>query len=146
MLHELISNTSSRKNAKRVGRGGKRGKTSGRGTKGQRAHGGHGIRAEVRDFIRKFPKLRGRGISLNKPVTPLSLVVNLSRIETLFNNGETVNPGTLVEKGFLTPHKASKADVKILAHGTLTKKLTFEGCLVSEGAKTKIIAAGGTVA
>lgn len=144
-MNELNS-FSPRKDAKRVGRGGKRGKTSGRGTKGQRAHGSHGIRAEIRDFIRKFPKLRGRGLSLNKPVSPNSLLVNIARLETLFNSGETVNPGTLVEKKILNPHKATRFDVKILAHGTLTKKLAVEGCLVSEGAKAKILAAGGTVA
>ena len=43
----------------RVGRGGKRGKTSGRGTKGQNARAGRKKRPEMRDIIKKLPKLRG---------------------------------------------------------------------------------------
>ena len=46
-----------------VGRGGKRGKTSGRGTKGQNARAGRKKRPEMRDFIKRIPKLRGRGKS-----------------------------------------------------------------------------------
>lgn len=50
-----------RKKSRSVGRGGKRGKTSGRGTKGQNARAGRKKRPEIRDFIKRFPKLRGRG-------------------------------------------------------------------------------------
>lgn len=50
-----------RKRSQSVGRGGKRGKTSGRGTKGQNARAGRKKRPEIRDFIKRFPKLRGRG-------------------------------------------------------------------------------------
>ena len=53
---------------RRVGRGGKRGKTSGRGHKGQRQHGGHGVRPELRDMIKKLPKLRGHGINRSRTV------------------------------------------------------------------------------
>jgi len=51
------------KKGKLVGRGGKRGKTSGRGTKGQNARAGRKKRPELRDFIKRVPKLRGRGKS-----------------------------------------------------------------------------------
>ena len=51
--HELKRRTPNRK-TKKVGRGGLRGKTSGRGHKGQKQHGGHGIRAEIRDQIKKI--------------------------------------------------------------------------------------------
>lgn len=50
-----------RKKSAQVGRGGKRGKTAGRGTKGQNARAGRKKRPEIRDFIKRFPKLRGRG-------------------------------------------------------------------------------------
>ena len=59
-LHELKP-TKARKSVKRIGRGGKRGKTSGRGTKGQKARAGNSMRPEMRDIIKKLPKLRGHG-------------------------------------------------------------------------------------
>jgi large subunit ribosomal protein L15 len=48
-----------------VARGGKRGKTAGRGTKGQKARAGHKIRPEIRDVIKRIPKMRGRGKNSN---------------------------------------------------------------------------------
>lgn len=144
MLHSIKATTTN-KDSKRIGRGGKRGKTSGRGTKGQWAHGGHGVRPEIRDMIKKLPKLRGRGISPNKSIAVPMFIINLSRIEAAYTAGEAVNAQTLVAKGFLSAHKGIKADIKILAHGELTKKLSFEGCLVSTSARVKIEAAGGSV-
>jgi len=61
-FHTLRRNTPNKK-SKTVGRGGKRGKTSGRGTKGQNARAGRKKRPELRDFIKRVPKLRGRGKS-----------------------------------------------------------------------------------
>lgn len=68
-FHNLKKNTSNRK-ARQVGRGGSRGKTSGRGTKGQNARAGRKKRPEIRDAIKKIPKLRGRGISSLKSFKP----------------------------------------------------------------------------
>lgn len=61
-FHNLKSKTK-RKHARQVGRGGTRGKTSGRGTKGQNARAGRKKRPELRDIIKRVPKLRGRGKS-----------------------------------------------------------------------------------
>ena len=61
-FHTLKRKTANKK-AKQVGRGGTRGKTSGRGTKGQNARAGRKKRPELRDFIKRVPKLRGRGRS-----------------------------------------------------------------------------------
>ena len=64
---------------RRVGRGqsSTRGKTSGRGTKGQNARAGRKKRPELRDIIKRVPKLRGRGVSslksLNKKLTGAAL-------------------------------------------------------------------------
>ena len=58
-LHQIKPKTKVRK-PKRVGRGGRHGKTSGRGTKGQNARAGRKKRPELRDIIKKLPKLRGR--------------------------------------------------------------------------------------
>lgn len=68
-LHTLKSRTP-RKSSAQVGRGGKRGKTSGRGTKGQNARAGRKKRPEIRDFIKRFPKLRGRGKNSFKSFQP----------------------------------------------------------------------------
>lgn len=66
-FHSLKRKTPNKKSAA-VGRGGKRGKTSGRGTKGQNARAGRKKRPELRDFIKRIPKLRGRGKNSNKSI------------------------------------------------------------------------------
>lgn len=68
-FHDLKSKTGKKK-SRQVGRGGKRGKTSGRGTKGQNARAGHKKRPEMRDVIKRIPKLRGRGKSSLKSFRP----------------------------------------------------------------------------
>lgn len=68
-FHNLQAKTK-RKYARQVGRGGTRGKTSGRGTKGQNARAGHKKRPELRDIIKRIPKLRGRGKSSLKSFKP----------------------------------------------------------------------------
>ncbi|MCA9352950.1 uL15 family ribosomal protein [Patescibacteria group bacterium] len=144
-MNQLKRKTPNQK-AKRVGRGGLRGKTSGRGHKGQKQHGGHGIRAEIRDQIKKLPKLRGRGKNSNKSIQPNNLVVNVATIEASFNAGDTVSPLTLKEKGLIQGAPARKSSVKILGNGDLSKKVSVEGCLVSKSAAEKISKAGGSVA
>ncbi len=133
-----------RKQSKTVGRGGKRGKTSGRGTKGQRARAGHKIRPEVRDLIKKLPKLRGRGKNSQKSIKPIRMAVNLERLEKLYKDGEVVNVVTLKSKGVLAGARSS-LPIVILGTGEITKKLTIEGCDISETAKAKIISAGGMI-
>ena len=144
-MNQLKRKTPNQK-SKRIGRGGLRGKTSGRGHKGQKQHGGHGIRAEIRDQIKKLPKLRGRGKNSNKSIHPDNLAVNVSVIEANFNAGETVSPMPLKEKGIIGGAAARKASIKILGNGELTKKVNVEGCLVSASAQEKISKAGGKVA
>lgn len=144
-INQLQRKTPNKK-AKRVGRGGLRGKTSGRGHKGQKQHGGHGIRAEIRDQIKKLPKLRGRGKNSNKSIHMDNVAVNVAVIEANFNAGETVSPASLREKGIIGGASARKADVKILGNGDLSKKVMVEGCLVSASAAEKISKAGGSVA
>lgn len=61
-FHTLKPRTKNKK-SRQVGRGGKRGKTSGRGTKGQNARAGRKKRPEMRDIIKRIPKLRGRGVN-----------------------------------------------------------------------------------
>jgi len=144
-LHELKRKTTN-KPQKRVGRGGIRGKTSGRGTKGQKARSGHSIRPDIREKLKKLPKLRGRGISGLISIQVKPCVVNVMSLEKMFTAGDTVTPTTLLERGLVRARKGTTPVVKILGTGELTKKLTFANCIISESAKEKIEKAGGTIA
>lgn len=143
-LNSLKPRTKS-KNKKRVGRGGTRGKTSGRGHKGQKQHGGHGIRPQVRDEIKRLPKLRGRGVNYNKSVKADNVVVNVSAIEKSFEKGSIVSPKTLVKAKLILKKGDSFPTVKILGHGEIKKNVTVVGCKVSATAKELIEKAGGKV-
>jgi large subunit ribosomal protein L15 len=125
-----------------VGRGGKRGKTAGRGTKGQNSRAGRKKRPEMRDFIKRLPKLRGYAFNT---IQDKDAVVNIREIEKAYKAGEIVNPTTLVEKGLVDLFKGNNPVIKILSSGDLTKKITVEACAVSAGAKAKIEKAGGKV-
>ncbi|MBI4088115.1 50S ribosomal protein L15 [Candidatus Kaiserbacteria bacterium] len=134
---------------RRVGRGqsSTRGKQSGRGGKGQTARAGHKIRPALRDIIKKLPKRRGYGKNRGRTVVGTrqdALALTLSRLETLFENGAEVTPKALVEKGVL--HARKRQPVKVVGHGTLTKKLSLKGIGVSKSARTAIEKAGGSIA
>lgn len=146
-LHELKP-TKPKKSAKRIGRGGKRGKTSGRGHKGQKARAGNSTVPQIREIIKKLPKLRGHGVNRAKTFNSgkqSAVPVNLAALEASFENGAAVNPKSLVAAG-VVPAKRKRAPlVKILGMGDLTKKLTVTGCAVSKSAAAKIEKAGGEV-
>lgn len=128
-----------------VGRGGKRGKTSGRGGKGQTARAGHKIYPQLRDVLRRIPKLRGRGKSGLKSFKEAAAPVNLDILEKHFENGEIVSPSTLMERELLLKNSGKVPSVKILGRGVLSKKLTVKECLISKSAKVAIEKAGGIV-
>ncbi|HRH55316.1 MAG TPA: uL15 family ribosomal protein [Candidatus Paceibacterota bacterium] len=132
----------------RVGRGGKRGKTSGRGTKGQNARAGHKKRPEMRDILKKLPKLRGHGKNRARTVRAKRREyepVNLATLEAAFSAGDAITPETLYKKGLISAKGGRIAYVKILGAGSLTKALKVTDCDVSVVAKTAIEAAGGSV-
>jgi len=143
-IHQVKRNTKN-KVSRAVGRGGKRGKTSGRGMKGQKSRAGHSIRPEIRDMIKKVPKLRGHRADHHSSIQVKNRPVNLSIIETKFNEGDEINSDILIEKGIVRRTKGKTPKVKILGHGDLTKRVVISGCLVSESAKTKIEKVGGTI-
>jgi large subunit ribosomal protein L15 len=143
-LNNLIPKTP-RKKTMIVGRGGKRGKTSGRGGKGQTARAGNKRRPEVRDFIKRIPKLRGRGKNALTSIVEKPFVINLDVIEALYNAGEIVSPQSLSEKKAVQTFNGKLPVVKILGEGELAKKLSFEGLKISGSAKAKIEKAGGTI-
>ena len=146
-LHEIKPATK-RRSVKRIARGGKRGKTSGRGGKGQTARAGNSTRPEMREIIKKIPKLRGFGKNRAKTVNNeivAPAVVNVSQLEAAFENGAAVNPKALVAAGVISARRKTAPKVKILGDGELSKKFTVTGCMVSVSAKTKIEKAGGSV-
>ena len=146
-LHELKP-TSARATKKRIGRGGKRGKTSGKGHKGQKARAGNSTRPEIREHIKKLPKLRGHGVNRAKTVNSgrvRPVVINVAALEGALEAGATVTPKTLVAAGVIATVRRKAPAVKILGNGELTKKFSIENCEVSASAKTKIEAAGGTI-
>jgi large subunit ribosomal protein L15 len=142
-LHEL-SPSNPKKARKRIGRGhgSGQGKTAGKGHNGQKSRRGatipFGFEGGQMPLIRRVPK---RGFS-NCPFKKEFTVVNLSRLDAKFNDGDNVTPETLMEKGIV---KKLNDGIKILANGELTKKLNVSAHKVSEGAKAKIEAAGGQV-
>jgi large subunit ribosomal protein L15 len=146
-LNLISPRTKSRKPAP-VGRGGKRGKTSGRGGKGQTARAGHHIRPEVRDFIKKFPKLRGQGKNRSRTVRTnrtFAAAVNLSALDAAYKAGETVSPASLLARGLVRRSKGRAPAVKILGTGSLTKALVVTGCTISAAGRAALVALGGTI-
>ncbi len=143
-IHQL-KRTHPNKKSIQVGRGGSRGKTSGKGTKGQNARSGNSGRPEIRDMIKKIPKLRGRGKNVNKAFGRIARAVSLDTLEKNFNAGETVSPLTLFKKGMLNKTDGKLTLVKILSTGKITKKLIVKNCLLSKTAKDAIEKAGGKV-
>ncbi len=135
------------KKHKSVGRGGPKGKNAGRGNKGQKSRAGHRMRPEVRDIIKKIPKLRGHGKNRARTVVAriYNPVINVAVIEKHFANGDTVNIAALVAKKLVSHTQARQNGVKILGDGALTKKVTIVGCTLSKSAREKIEKAGGTV-
>ncbi|MEK7181587.1 MAG: 50S ribosomal protein L15 [Patescibacteria group bacterium] len=131
-IHELT--LAPRKGKKRIGRGGKRGTTAGRGTKGQKARSGAAVdplfEGGRSTFIERLKKLRGV-----KSIHAKKHTVTLSRIDEAYQEGDSVTVQSLVEKK-LVSKKALKEGVKIVATGTLSKKLSLaEGISASEKAK-----------
>lgn len=140
-LDELKPAQKNRK-ATRVGRGvgSGLGKTSGRGHKGQKARSGGGVRRGFEGgqtpLYRRLPK---RGFS-NAKFTTRYATINLDDLNKYFKDGDVVTPEVLKEKGIL---KNQLAGVKVLANGTLEKKLTVKANRFSSVAVSKIEAAGG---
>ncbi len=140
-IHQLKPKTT-RYKYPRVGRGGKRGKTAGKGTKGQKARAGRKMRPELRDIIKKFPKVRGYRF---KAIYSKPAVLNVGDLAVL-SSGTEVNPSVLVAAKLVRREHGAIPEVKILGGGELTVALKVTGCTVSTSAKTAIEKAGGSVA
>ena len=140
-----------RRDRKRVGRGlgSGKGRYSGRGIKGQKSRSGSakmrpGFEGGQMPLHMRLGKLRGPYSRDAMPVGPhrtFTQAVNLRDLEARFDAGSDVTLEALREAGLI---KNTKIDVKILASGELTKKLTVTAHHFSVAAREKIEAAGGT--
>ena len=139
-LHELSPVLGSTQVGKRKGRGhgSGNGKTGGRGHKGQKARSGGKVRVGFEGgqmpLVRRVPK---RGF-INVYAKPLT-AVNLTAFNA-FEDGAVVDAAALIEAGIID---ACPNGLKVLANGTLTKKVTVKAAAFSESAKEKIEQAGG---
>jgi large subunit ribosomal protein L15 len=150
-MFELNKLRSSGKSRKRIGRGGSRGGSSGRGNKGQKARSGGGVRRGFEGgqmpLHRRLPKSGFNNAEFKK----IFSIVNLGQLENIFKDGETVDFDALVRVGLVkirssAPEIVKKsALVKILAQGTLQKKLVVTAHAFSEAARAAIENSGGRV-
>lgn len=139
-LHHLRPAKGAKKEKTRKGLGeGSKGKTAGRGTKGT------GARTTTRlgfegggvNLVMRTPKLRG----FKNPFRVEYQVVNLDKLNDLYPKGGAVTVADLVAKGAVRKGEP----VKVLGNGDVSVKLEVSVDKVSESAKTKIEAAGGSV-
>jgi large subunit ribosomal protein L15 len=128
---------------KRVGRGNSsgHGTYSGRGLKGQKSRSGRDLRIGFEGgqipLVRALSRKRGFNNKFRVEYEPVNLAL-LAR----FNAGTIVTVETLRQAGIV---KSARLPVKILGDGEVSVALTVEVDRVSESARTKIEAAGGSV-
>lgn len=131
-----------RKN-KRLGRGNAsgQGSTAGRGHKGQKARAGGfhkaGFEGGQMPLSRRLPKRGFTNIFRRE-----TAIVNLDQLAKVYPNGGEVTIAELVEKGVV---RALPGGLKVLGRGDISCALKVRAAGVSESAKRKIEAAGGTV-
>lgn len=139
-IHDLRPAPGAHKAKTRVGRGeGSKGKTAGRGTKGTKAR--YQVRAGFEGgqlpLHMRLPKLRG----FKNPFRTEYQVVNLDRITELFPQGGDITVDALVAAGAVRKNEL----VKVLGTGEVSVAYNVTVDKVSESAKAKIEAAGGSV-
>ena len=112
----------------------------GKGHKGQNARSGGGVRPGFEGgqipLSRRLPK---RGF--NNVFAKEYAIINVETINNAFEEGAVVNAETLKAAGVL---KKTLDGVKVLGRGEITKKVTVQAKKISDSAKAKIEAAGGT--
>lgn len=141
-LSNLSPIPASRRERKRVarGQGSGRGGTATRGHKGSKSRSGYGTRPGFEGgqmpLQRRLPK-RGFNNIFGKEYA----IVGLQDLER-FDADSRVDREALVQAGII---KKSSSQVKVLANGEITKPVTVVVDKVSQAARQKIEAAGGTV-
>lgn len=143
MQHQVAPPKGARRSRKRIGRGDAagQGSTAGRGMKGQKSRSGRGPRVGFEGgqlpIIKGLPMRRG----FNNIFKTHYSLVKLETLEDTFNNGDTVTPQTLVERGCV---RNLNQPVKIVGGGELTKALTVVADKFTRTAREAIAAANGS--
>jgi len=142
-LHTLSYNEGSRKTYVRRGRGlgSGLGKNGGTGSKGQKSRTGGGVRIGFEGGQNPiYRRVSKRGFTNTQKI--VYAVVNVEDLEKAFEDGASVCPTCLKEKGLV---KKEYDGVKVLGNGKLTKKLNVKANKFSASAKEAIEKVGGTV-
>jgi large subunit ribosomal protein L15 len=140
-LNVLAPIEGARKNKKRLGRGpgSGSGKTASRGHKGARSRTGYsakpGFEGGQMPLHRRLPKRGFTNIFKTE-----CIIVTLHDLER-FEAGSMVDRQALVDAGIVK----KEGVIKVLANGDVTKAITLKVDKVSQGAKERIIAAGGQI-
>lgn len=141
-LSSLKPPEGSRKKRKRVGRGdgSGHGGTSCKGHKGQNARSGGGVRPGFEGgqmpLSRRLPK---RGF--RNPFRKKIITVNLEQLKN-FPQGTLIDRDVLVSAGLV---KRKGDGIKILGKGNIEYPVSLKVDLISQGARQKIEAAGGSI-
>jgi large subunit ribosomal protein L15 len=131
------------KKRKRVGRGDASGQggTSGKGDKGQRARSGGKVRAGFEGgqmpLARRLPK---RGF--RNPFREKFVAVNLIDLCRKFKKGAFIDEAAILASGIV---KKKGDGIKILAKGEIDFPVKIRIAKISQAAKAKITAAGGSI-
>ena len=114
------------------------GKTATRGTKGQKARRqiNPNFEGGQTPIQRRLPVKKG----FTNPNHKEYAVVNLDDLENLFEAGAEVTPEALIATGIISKVRDG---VKVLAFGTLSKKLTVRAHRFSKAAAEAIASRGG---
>ena len=142
-LSSLRAPAGATKKRKRVGRGDASGQggTSGRGDKGQKARSGGKVRAGFEGgqmpMARRLPK---RGF--RNPFREKYVAVNLTDLCRKFTKGALIDEAALFDSGIV---KKKGDSIKILAKGNIDFPVTVRIAQISQAAKAKITAAGGSI-
>ena len=131
------------KKRKRVGRGDASGQggTAGKGDKGQKARSGGKVRASFEGgqmpLSRRIPK---RGF--RNPFREKYVAVNLLDLRRKFAKDAVIDEAAILASGLV---KKKGDGIKILAKGEIDFPVTMRIAKISQAAKAKITAAGGSI-
>jgi len=141
-ISDIKPTPGSKKSPRRVGRGvgSGLGKTCGKGHKGQKARSGGNVHPMFEGgqmpMHRRLPK---RGFK--NPFRREFAIVNIRDLASLSDRSE-ITPEVLIHSGIVN---SPELPIKLLAVGDIDRPVNLKVHAVSEAAKTKITAAGGSV-
>jgi len=140
-LNDLVPGAGSKSRRNRIGRGmgSGSGKTCGRGHKGQKSRSGGKVRPGFEGGQMPL-QIRLPKFGFNSRKAAITAEVRLHELEKVDSEVidlEALKKANIVQRGI---HR-----VKVMASGTLTKKVDLKGIAVTRGARQAIESAGGSI-